>query len=90
MFYDTHYNIYAYIRVSTKEQNTDRQHEALKQYSVSNNIEYKATFEDRLSGKDFERSQYKALREIVKSGDAIIIKELDRLGRNFIDTPKEL
>ncbi len=32
-------NIYAYIRVSTKEQNTDRQHEALKQYSVSNNIE---------------------------------------------------
>jgi len=38
----------------------------------------------------FSRSQYKALKEIVKSGDTIIIKELDRLGRNFIDTPKEL
>jgi len=83
-------NIYAYIKVSTNEQNTDRQHEALKRYSISNNIEYKITFEDRSSGNDFERSQYKALKEIIKSGDTIIIKELDRLGRNFIDTPKEL
>jgi|GEM_PF-4327945 len=57
-------NIYTYISyVSTKEQNTGRQHEALKQYSVSNNIEYKATYEDRSSGKDFERSQYKALKK---------------------------
>ncbi|MBZ9607182.1 recombinase family protein [Clostridium estertheticum] len=54
-------NIFAYIRVSTKEQNTDRQHEALEQYAVSNNIEYKVTFEDRASGKDFERKQYKVL-----------------------------
>jgi len=66
-------NIYAYIKVSTKEQNTDRQDEALKRYSISNNIEYKAIFEDRSSGKDFERSQYKELKEIVKSGDTIII-----------------
>lgn len=69
MFYDTLYNkaminilwgvvrmnnIYAYIRVSTKEQNTDRQHEALKQYATSNNIQFKTIFEDRASGKDFE------------------------------------
>jgi len=82
--------VYAYIRVSTKEQNTDRQHEALKQYATSNNIEYKVIFEDRASGKDFERPQYQLLKETVKSGDTIIIKELDRLGRNFMDTPKEL
>ena len=83
-------NIYAYIRVSTKEQNTDRQHEALKQYAESNNIEYRTIFEDRASGKDFERPQYKILKETVNTGDTIIIKELDRLGRNFMDTPKEL
>ena len=81
---------YAYIRVSTKEQNTDRQHEALKEYAKTNNVKYKAIFEDRASGKDFERIQYQALKETVKAGDAIIIKELDRLGRNFMDTPKEL
>ncbi|APC42825.1 hypothetical protein A7L45_22055 (plasmid) [Clostridium estertheticum subsp. estertheticum] len=83
-------SVYAYIRVSTKEQNTDRQHEALKEYATSNKLKYKIIFEDRASGKDFERLQYKALKEIVKTGDTIIIKELDRLGRNFMDTPKEL
>ena len=83
-------NVYAYIRVSTKEQNTDRQQEALKEYAATSSIKYKAIFEDRASGKDFDRSQYIALKEIVKPGDTIIIKELDRLGRNFMDTPKEL
>ena len=83
-------SIYAYIRVSTKDQNTDRQHEALKEYAKANNLKYKAIFEDKSSGKDFDRTQYKALKEIVKAGDTIIIKELDRLGRNFMDTPKEL
>jgi DNA invertase Pin-like site-specific DNA recombinase len=83
-------SVYAYIRVSTKEQNTDRQHEALKEYATSNNLKYKTIFEDRASGKDFERLQYRALKEIVKTGDTIIIKELNRLGRNFMETPKEL
>jgi len=103
MFFDTLYyisieiiggismnNIYAYIRVSTKEQNTDRQHEALKDHAKTNKLKYKAIFEDKCSGKDFDRPQYQALKEIVKAGDTIIIKELDRLGRNFMDTPKEL
>ncbi|MBL4937735.1 recombinase family protein [Clostridium sp. YIM B02515] len=81
---------YAYIRVSTKEQNTDRQHEALKDYTKQNKINIKAIFEDRATGKNFERSQYQLLKETVKSGDSIVIKELDRLGRNFMDTPKEL
>lgn len=83
-------NVYAYIRVSTKEQNADRQQEALKEYAKANNLKYKAIFEDRASGKDFDRVQYQALKETVKVGDTIIIKELDRLGRNFMDTPKEL
>lgn len=82
--------IYAYIRVSTKDQNMDQQHEALKEYAQSHNIKYEAVFEDKASGKDFERSQYKALKQVVKKADIIVIKELDRLGRNFMDTPKEL
>ena len=82
--------IYAYIRVSTKEQNTDRQHEALKEYADANNIKYDAAFEDKASGKNFDRPQYNALKETVKQGDTIVIKELDRLGRNFMETPKEL
>jgi len=81
---------YGYIRVSTEGQNTDRQKESLKEYAVANKIKYAAVFEDKSSGKNFDRPQYQALKEIVKSGDTIIIKELDRLGRNFIDTPKEL
>jgi len=83
-------NTYAYIRVNTREQKTDRQLEALKGYASLNNIEYKITFVDRASGKDFDIPQYKALKEKVKPGDIIIVKELDRLGSNFVDTPKEL
>jgi DNA invertase Pin-like site-specific DNA recombinase len=83
-------SIYGYIRVSTKEQNTDRQHEALKEYGKNNKLKYKAIFEERATGKNFERPQYQLLKETVKSGDTIVIKELDRLGRNFMDTPKEL
>jgi DNA invertase Pin-like site-specific DNA recombinase len=83
-------SVYGYIRVSTKEQNTDRQHEALKEYGKQNKIKYKVIFEDRATGKNFDRPQYQALKETVKSGDIIVIKELDRLGRNFMDTPKEL
>jgi DNA invertase Pin-like site-specific DNA recombinase len=83
-------NTFGYIRVSTKEQNTDRQHEALKAYAKANKLKYKVIFEDKSTGKDFDRPQYQALKELVKAGDTIIIKELDRLGRNFMDTPKEL
>ncbi len=82
--------IYAYIRVSTKEQNTDRQLVALKEYAKTNKLKFKTIFEDKSSGKDFDRVQYQNLKETVKAGDTIIIKELDRLGRNFMDTPKEL
>ncbi len=83
-------NIYAYIRVSTKEQNTDRQHEAIKEYAKANSLKYKAIFEDKSSGKNFDRPQYQALKETVKTGDTIIIKELDRLGRNYEEIKQEL
>lgn len=82
--------VYGYIRVSTREQNTDRQHEALKQYAKDNNIKYAAIFEDKASGKNFDRAQYQALKDTVKAGDTIIIKELDRLGRNYEEIKQEL
>lgn len=82
--------IYGYIRVSTKEQNLDRQREALEEYAQKRGIEYNSIFEDKTTGKNFNRGQYNTLLSIVKSGDTIVIKELDRLGRNFIETPKEL
>lgn len=76
--------IYGYLRVSTKEQNLDRQYQGIKEYCTSNNIKFKdvVIFEDKQSGKDMERPQYKALKEVIKKGDTLIIKELDRLGRN--------
>lgn len=83
-------HIYNYQRVSTKDQNTARQQEALTEYAAKNNITYTQSFIDIISGKNFNRPNYKLLKEIVKPGDIIVIKELDRLGRNYIDTPKEL
>ena len=82
--------VYAYIRVSTKDQNTDRQHNALNEYATTNAVKFNMVYEDRISGKNFNRPQYKALKDIAVKGDTIIIKELDRLGRNYMDTPKEL
>ena len=77
--------IYGYVRVSTKEQNEDRQIEALKNYGVDK-IKI-----DRLSGKDFNRPEYQLLRnELLREGDTLVIKELDRLGRNKEEVKKEL
>lgn len=83
-------SIYGYLRVSTSLQNTDRQLEALKEYGKQNKIKYKAIFEDKASGKDFDRPQYKALKEVLRAGDTVIIKELDRLGRNYKEIQEEL
>ena len=74
-------NVYGYVRVSTKEQNTDRQHIAMQESGVpSENI-----FEDKQSGKDFERPEYKHLLDTVVSGDVIYVKSIDRLGRSYKD-----
>ncbi len=72
-------NIYGYIRVSTREQNEDRQLIALREMSVpERNI-----FMDKQSGKDFNRPQYKRLVKKLKPGDLLYIKSIDRLGRNY-------
>lgn len=70
---------YGYARVSTKEQNEDRQMIALQAFGIlKDNI-----FVDKQSGKDFTRPGYKRLVRRLKSGDTIIIKSIDRLGRNY-------
>ena len=72
---------YAYIRVSSKDQNIDRQLLALEPYEIPE----KNVFCDYQSGKDFERPQYKKLMKKLKPGDLLIIKSIDRLGRNYND-----
>ena len=70
---------YGCIRVSTKEQNPDRQFIALQEYG----IDKKNIFLDKMSGKDFERPQYIKLLKRLKKGDLLVIKSIDRLGRNY-------
>lgn len=71
--------IYGYVRVSTKDQNEDRQLIALEQ----SKIPLDAVFLDKLSGKDFNRPQYKKLLRRLKKGDLLVLKSIDRLGRNY-------
>ena len=80
--------IYAYIRVSTKDQNLDRQLAAVKEYRPE--LLEKNIYRDKQSGKNFERTAYLKLKEVVRSGDELIVKELDRLGRNKEEIQKEL
>ena len=79
--------IYGYARVSTREQNEDRQLEALTKFGVpEQNI-----IIDKASGKDTEREGYQYLkRQILRKGDTLVIKELDRLSRNKADIKREL
>jgi DNA invertase Pin-like site-specific DNA recombinase len=70
---------YGYIRVSSREQNEDRQLIALREVSVpEQNI-----FMDKQSGKDFDRPQYKKLIRRLKPDDLLYVKSIDRLGRNY-------
>ena len=71
--------IYGYIRVSTQEQNVDRQINALNEIGVPK----KHIFIDKLSGKDFERPQYKKLLRKLDHTSVLYIKSIDRLGRNY-------
>ena len=70
---------YGYVRVSTKEQNIDRQ--LVEMYAQGLND--KTIFIDKQSGKDFDRDEYQKLKQMLKSGDLLIIKSIDRLGRNY-------
>ena len=71
--------IYGYARVSTAEQNEDRQIIAMNELKISEENIYI----DKISGKDFERPAYKTLTKKLTSGDLIYIKSIDRLGRNY-------
>lgn len=68
---------YFYARVSTKDQNLDRQMEAAKAYRSIDRV-----FADKQSGKNFDRPQYMEMKSVINSGDEVVIKELDRLGRD--------
>ena len=72
-------SIYGYVRVSTKEQNEDRQLIALREVAVAERNIYM----DKLSGKDFDRPQYRKLLRKMKKDDLLYIKSIDRLGRNY-------
>ncbi len=69
--------IWGYARVSTREQNLERQLFELRKYVPEDNI-----LADKQSGKDFERSEYQKLKTIVRSGDELYVKSIDRFGRN--------
>ncbi len=71
----------AYIRVSTKEQNENRQVEAMKELG----IEEQYFYIDKASGKDFDRNQYKALLKAARTDDIVVVKSLDRFGRNYCE-----
>ena len=71
--------IYAYIRVSTKQQKIDRQYEEIKEHGLDD----KHIYVDKESGKDFDRTNYKKLIKRIKKDDLLIIKSIDRLGRNY-------
>lgn len=71
---------YGYARVSSTEQNLDRQIEALTEYGVDE----RDIITDKQSGKDFQRSGYLALKQqMLREGDTLVIKEMDRLGRDY-------
>lgn len=77
--------IYSYQRVSSKEQNLARQEEAFEKWCNENGINLKdcLIFADKQSGKDFERKNYQLMLEELKQGDVLVIKSIDRLGRNY-------
>ena len=70
---------YGYARVSSKEQNLDRQLDALAEFGLGEG----QVFADKASGKDFKRPQWKRLMRRLHAGDVLVVKSIDRLGRNY-------
>lgn len=70
---------YGYVRVSTKEQNEDRQMVAMREFGLKDGN----VILDKQSGKDFDRPGYRRLMRRLKAGDTLVIKSIDRLGRNY-------
>ena len=74
-----------YARVSSTQQNEDRQIIALTEFGVPKS----AIYADRQSGRDFDRKNYKRMLKKLKKGDVLVIKSIDRLGRNYKDVIKQ-
>ena len=72
-------NTYGYVRVSTQEQNEARQLNAMREFGV----EEENIVVEKLSGKDFHRPRYQRLVESLQPGDVLVVKSIDRLGRNY-------
>ena len=70
---------YGYIRVSSKEQNVARQLDSFSNFELSKD----SIYIDKQSGKDFDRPAYKKLLKRIKKGDVLIVKSIDRLGRDY-------
>ena len=82
---------YGYHRTSTKEQHLDRGIKEITEYCEQNQLELEKIFTDQQTGKSFNRPRYQVLKEdVLRSGDELIITEVDRLGRNKRETLKEL
>lgn len=77
--------VYGYARVSSKDQNLDRQLDAFEAFGVPK----EAIFADKASGKDFERPEYRRLVSTLKEGDVLVVKSIDRLGRNYEEILEE-
>ena len=78
-------SVYGYVRVSSVEQNEDRQLLALEKVGVTK----RNIFIDKQSGKDFERPRYKRLVKKLKPGDLLYIQSIDRLGRNYLEIQEQ-
>ena len=78
-------NTYGYIRVSSRDQNEDRQIDAMNQLKIAP----KNIYMDKQSGKDFERPEYKKLFKRLKRDDVLYIKSIDRLGRNYEESQNQ-
>lgn len=81
---------YAYMRVSKSHQTHQRQEDALKSYAKEKKITYTAIFEDKATRANFSREQYQIMKSLLKPGDEIVVKELDRFGGDYELIRKEL
>ena len=77
--------VFGYVRVSTKDQHEDRQIQAM----LNAGVERKFLYVDKQSGKDFNRPLYRKLMNRLKKGDTLVIKSIDRLGRNYKEVLEE-
>ncbi len=77
--------MYGYARVSAKDQNLDRQLDAFAEFG----LDASQVFANKASGRDFERPEYKRLMGVLREGDVLVVKSIDRLGRNYDEILEE-